>query len=398
MAAIPEATTGSVPNLPQLQSQLSAVAVQSADRSVVPVLKAGPTPGTVDLFLNVNDHLPVHGSLEIDNQNTPNTESLRATASLSYSNLFQNLDSLSVQFQAAPQDVAQVNVIAANYAWGPWESSGLRPSVYFVNSSSNVPTVGTFGVLGKGQIYGSRLAYFLDNSPVNPQSFTLGIDYKHFLQSIALPSSPGLDTPISYTNVSFAYAGGWTSNPLSGFAGSSVNFGPRGVPNNSDTFANKRFKASPNYFYLKANGSLTWTLPKGFQLVLRADGQFATEPLITNEEFSATGADGVRGYLEAEVLSDKGFRTTAQFQSPMFRVQSLILGDVFVFYDAGQANLVDPLPNEPSSTSLRSTGVGFNLLPSYWINGSLTWADPLRDGPYSRRGSSRVLFVVRGNF
>lgn len=397
LAAVPAAAAGAVPNLPALQQQLSAVGVKTADRTVVPILKAGPVPGTVDLSLKVDDHLPLHGSIEFDNQNTPSTKPLRATVSLSYNNLFQDFDSLSAQYQVAPQEVSQVNVVAINYAWGTGPG-GLHPSVYFIDSNSDVPTVGTVGVLGKGQIAGARLAYFTDESPTAPQSITLGIDYKHFRQTISLASSSGVDTPITYTNLSAAYAGSWTSDLFSGSLGSAANFGVRGTPNDPETFANKRFQGQANYFYIKLDGSLVAHLPAGFQLVFRGDGQFAAEPLITNEDFSITGADGVRGYLEAEVLADKGLKGSVQFESPMAKVHSFVLGDMFVFYDAGRANIIDPLSGEPASTVVRSWGAGLNLLPSYWLNGVLTWADPLRTGPNTRRGDSRILFVVRGSF
>jgi hemolysin activation/secretion protein len=395
LAAVPAAATGTIPNLPALQQQLSAVNQQTADRSVVPILKAGPVPGTVDLALNVNDHLPLHGSVEFDNQNTPDTKPLRATVSLSYDNLFERFDSLSVQYQVAPQEVSQVNVFAANYAWGALEN-GLRPSVSFINSNSDVPTVGTVGVLGKGQIIGTRFAYFLGGVP--SQSLTMGIDYKHFRETIGLASTPAVVTPISYVNLSLAYAGAWSSDWLQSSLASTGNFGPRGLPNDSAAFANKRFQGQPNYFYLKIDGSLIAHLPRGFRLILRADGQFAEEPLITNEDYSISGADGVRGYLEAEVLADKGLKGSIQLQSPIAQLHTLSLGDVFVFYDAGRANIIDPLSGEPASTVLRSWGAGLNLLPGKWINGLVTWADPLANGPNTRRGASRILFVVRGSF
>jgi hemolysin activation/secretion protein len=397
LAAIPEATAGTVPNLPVLQQQLSAVNLQTTDRAVVPILKAGPVPGTVDLGLKVDDHLPLHGSLELDNQNTPGTKQLRASVSLSYSNLFEHFDSLSAQYQVAPQDVSQVSVVAVNYAWGALPS-GLHPSVYFINSDSNVPTVGTIGVLGKGQIYGTRFSFPLSDVLTSPQSLTLGADYKHFRETIGLAGSPAVVTPISYVNLSLAYAGSWSSRWLQGSLGTAANFGPRGAPNDSAAFANKRFKGEPNYFYVKIDSSLLATLPAGFQLILRANGQFAAEPLITNEDYSISGADGVRGYLEAEVLADSGIKGSVQFQSPVALWHKVSWGDVFVFYDGAQAVVIDPLPSEPRSTTLRSWGAGLNLLPGKWITGSLTWADPLVDGPNTRRGASRILFIVRGGF
>jgi hemolysin activation/secretion protein len=74
------------------------------------------------------------------------------------------------------------------------------------------------------------------------------------------------------------------------------------------------------------------------------------------------------------------------------------LGDLFFFFDAGRADTLDPLPSEPGSTVLYSTGAGLHLLPGKPINGVLTWADPLRNGPNTRHGDSRVLFVVRASF
>lgn len=396
IAAVPAATAGTVPNVAELQTQLTAVNVQTADRNVVPILKAGPIPGTVDLNMRVDDHLPVHGSLDLDNQYTPNTKPLRANISLSYANLFGELDNLSVQYQTTPQDSHQVRVIAANYAWGPILGF-LHPSISFIDSNSSVPAISTLGVLGKGQIYSGRLGFALTDAPGMPQSITLGIDYKHFVENIALPGAPVLSTPISYTNLSVAYGGIWSSTALVGSFSPSVNFGPRG-PNDPDAFANKRFKGAPNYFYLRMDASLVAHLPKGFELLLHSIDQFAAEPLITNEQFSVTGANAVRGYLEAEALTDSGLIGSFQAQSPTWNLKTLPLANVFVFYDFGYAYVVDPLPGEVPATTLRSTGAGLNLLPGKALTGVLTWAYPLASGPYTRRGDSRLLFFVHGAF
>jgi hemolysin activation/secretion protein len=397
LAAIPAASPGTAPNLPALQQQLATVNSQSPDRAVIPILKAGPLPGTVDLALKVDDHLPLHGSIEFDNQNTPDTEPVRANVSLSYNNLFQEFDSLAVQYQMAPQEVSQVNVFAANYAWGVLPSQP-HPSVYFINSNSDVPTVGTIGVLGAGQIAGARLSFPLLENPAAPQSLTLGADYKHFRETIGLAGTPALVTPITYTNLSLAYAGNWSSKTWQGLLGAAVDFGPRGLPNDVTAFENKRYEARPNYFYLRINSSLVAQLPRGFRLIVRADGQYAVEPLIVNEDYSISGADGVRGYLEAEVLADKGLKGSAQLQSPVLHWRMVPLGDMFLFYDTGRAELIDPLPGEPASTILRSWGGGFHLLPGRPINGVFTLADPMLNGPYTRRDEARVLFVVQGVF
>jgi hypothetical protein len=39
-----------------------------------------------------------------------------------------------------------------------------------------------------------------------------------------------------------------------------------------------------------------------------------------------------------------------------------------------------------------------NLLPGGPVSGVLTWADPLRNGSYTRSHDGRLLFSVRGSF
>jgi hypothetical protein len=85
-------------------------------------------------------------------------------------------------------------------------------------------------------------------------------------------------------------------------------------------------------------------------------------------------------------------------QSPIWRVKTFPLGAAFVFYDSGHSHVIDPLPGEPAALTLHSWGAGLNLLPGKMISGSLTWADPLVTGPNTRRGDSRLLFIVRGAF
>jgi hemolysin activation/secretion protein len=397
VAALPAATPGKVPSFTALQNQLNAVNARTPDLAVTPVLKAGPTPGTADMSLKVSDKLPLHGSIELNNQYSPDTRPLRVLASLSYNDLFQAFDTLAAQYQISPQDTTEVKVLAVNYAWGA-SPSALHPSIYFIDSKSNVPTVGTIGVLGAGQIYGARFSFPLGDKLIPTESLTLGLDYKDFQQTIGLAGSSAVQTPISYLNLSLGYAGSWSARLFDSSFESTANFGPRGALNDPEEFANKRFQARPNYFYLKVDGSMLMHLAGGVQLLLRADGQWAEEPLVNYESFVASGADGVRGYLEAEVLADRGLKGSAQLQSPVAKWRTLPLGDLFVFYDAAFTEVINPLPDETARTHIRSWGAGLHLLPGKAITGSLTWAEPLLDGPTTRRGESRILFFVRGVF
>ena len=400
VAALPAAKVGSVLDLPALQRQLAEVNAQTADLSVVPILKAGPVPGTVDLELKTTDTLPLHGSVEVDDNYTAFTKPLRTTVGLSYGNLFAALDSVAIQYQDSPQDFGQVSVFNANYLTRPF-ADGVRISGYFINSNSNVANVGAgaLGVLGKGQIFGLGLDFAPVVTAHSSQELTLGVDYKHF-RDVITPGggSAQLVTPISYTNVSLTYAGAWHSTHLDGSLSVTPDFGLRGAPNSADSFENKRFLGRPNYFYLRWSGSLTGHLPADYRITLRVAGQDTTEPLISNENFSIAGADGVRGYLEAEELGDVAEKASLQFQTPTWNWHIPKLFNAFLFVDVAHERVLSTPPNQPDNAELRSWGAGLSLFPEHAFTGSLIWADPLRNGTYTRAGESRLLFSVRGSF
>jgi hemolysin activation/secretion protein len=396
-AQLPAATIGSVLKIPDLQKQLGEVNKQTADRQVVPILKAGAATGTVDLALQVHDELPLHGSLELNNQATIDTRPLRAIAGLSYNDVFGQLDKIAFQYQATPQQFGQVRVIAANYVVHTLDS-GFQPSLLYINSNSNVATVGALGVLGKGEIYGAQLAHAVNAGSSGSQTLTLGVDYKHFRNTINQNAVTTLDTPISYVNLSVAYAGGIRSERQITALSVSADAGPRAIANNPTAFSNDRFKARSNYFYVRADASTYVKLPADFSVHFRLAGQGAVEPVIANENYSIAGADGVRGYLESEELGDSALKGTVQLQSPGLHWHERQLGDAFVFYDAGRTEVLDALAGQPRHVTLRSWGGGFDILPGQKVTAAVTYAKALSAASSTRAGDSRVLFVLHGGF
>jgi len=408
---LPATQPGTVPKLTELQQQLNAVNSQSADRSVVPVLKAGSEPGTMDLALKVTDHLPLHGSLELDNQYSPDTRPLRATASLSYDNLFGALDALTAQYTFTPQQSGQVGVFGANYAFHPI-AGGARFALSFTNSSSSVVTLGTLGVLGRGQIFSGHVTVPLRLDSAGSQFLSAGLDYKRFRNTLDLAEAGAVIQPISYLNASVGYSGSWQQFAAGAAAEAPaslrraeslsllVNFGPRGFANSAADFSSNRYQGRGNYIYLRSDASFTTRLPWSFQLLLRAQGQLAPNALIVYEQMALTGASAVRGYLEGEELDDSALRGTLQLQSPPLTRRAVSWADGFLFFDAAQGHRAEANVQigEPNHTQLRSFGAGLDLLPGHPVYGSLTWADPLLPGARTPAHEARWLFDLKGAF
>jgi hemolysin activation/secretion protein len=397
--ALPAAQRDTVPPLPELQKQIAAFNAESSDRAVVPVLAAGALPGTVDLTLKVDDNLPLHGSLEVNDQYTANTSKLRALASVSYSNLFNRLDSFSLQYQTAPKEPSEFGVFAANFATHVGDA-GKQLAFYYVHSDSDVATLGGTTVLGKGQVFGTRWIVPLANTAEATHTVTIGADYKDFLESIQFDPEESFNTPIDYLNFSMGQNSVWRGPRQQWTLSSSLNFGPRGRMNGSREFADKRFKARSNYFYMRGDASSRTTLPKQFSLLVRVAAQYAVEPVIGNEQFAIGGADGPRGYLEASELGDYGVKGSIQLGSPPWQLASGALRlEGFAFFDAGIVGIVDPLPNENDekeyTADLHSWGVGVNVAAFEQMLASFSWAQALADSENTAANDSRFLFTVR---
>jgi hemolysin activation/secretion protein len=393
VAALPGATPATVPDLPTLQRDISTLNTRTPDLSVVPVLGAGSRPGTVDLTLKVADELPVHGSVEVNDQYTADTTRTRFAFSLSYDNLFDRLDSVSLQYQTAPQDRSEVDVFVASYVRALEE--GRRLAFYYVDSNSEVAALGTLSVLGKGKVYGTKLILPLVNSSDGSHTLTLGADYKDFVEDIRLDPTSTFQTPISYTNLSLGHTSAWRGPAWQWSLGSTLNFGSRSLGNSTTEFADKGFKSRPNYFYLRTDASVVWSSPWPLTVTARLAGQYAIEPVISNEQYAVGGADGVRGYLEAAALGDIGYKASLQFESRPWSPFAALKLSGFAFVDSGRVATIAPLPDEERATDLRSWGVGVGLAAIGFAEGTLSWARPLLAVGRTEAGDSRLLFRLR---
>jgi hemolysin activation/secretion protein len=361
-AALPGARPGEVPNIPELQRDLAELNTETADRSVVPVLAAGGKPGTVDLTLRVEDKLPLRASLEVNDQYTADTSRWRVSASLGYDNLFDRFDSVTLTYQTAPQQTRETRVMAASYVtrWGRDDRN--RFAMTYIDSDSDVASVGTLGVLGASRVLNAQLIFPIVNEANASHSLHFGAAYKKTDELISLSGPhPEYRTPIQYAGLTFGHDSVWRVPQGEWTLSSSVNFGLRPF-NDAEEFANKRYRGRPNYFDLRADGSYRRELGDWLEARVRGSGQYAVEPLIGNEQFPIGGASTVRGYLEAAELGDVGLAGSFEFGlKPRRYLGEHLLASTYLFYDAGIVMALKPLPGEDRRSDLASAGIGLNL-------------------------------------
>jgi len=163
-------------------------------------------------------------------------------------------------------------------------------------------------------------------------------------------------------------------------------------------------EAGGNYTTLTAGLTRRQNLPDDWSVLFRANGQWASEPLINNEQFALGGTAGVRGYEEGEVYGDDGWRVMFDLNAPPVNVgyfPDSRGGDgtpaylrCSWFMDYGETYLID----RPTPLNLAyqewGTGVGFYLTAGEHFDARLTLAWALHDTPATHAGEARAYFSV----
>ncbi|MPZ43707.1 MAG: BamA/TamA family outer membrane protein [Betaproteobacteria bacterium] len=394
----PSLAEGSVPHFSTVQQELAQLN-KSPDRRVTPVLKPGRTPGRVEVDLKVDDKLPLHGGVELNDRYSGETSRLRLGASLRYDNLWQREHSIAVQAQTSPQDTDEVRVLSGTYLFPAWGDTLI--AAYAVRSRSNAAAVGALNVIGSGTIYGIRSIIPLRSFDGWYHSVTLGLDYKDFSETVSLIGADSFDTPISYAPLIAQYNATAIAPGSLTQLDASATAGVRGLLGNNDAeFENKRFKASASYLALKAGAGWTRNVAGPFDVHARFEAQGASGPLVSNEQFGIGGAESVRGYRELEALGDDGARMTVEVRRAFGERKPGGIAETYVagFVDAGWARIEDPLPGQRSRFTLASAGIGLRLKDTRGLALALDLAQALRAGPSTRDGDSRIHFRLSYEF
>ena len=396
-AATPALAEGTVPNFNDMQKELAALN-RSGDRKITPVLRPGVTPGTVEIDLKVQDQLPFHGNVDVNNYYSQDTSPTRLEASLRWDNLWQKQHGLGLTFQTAPEAPDESRVFALNYTV-PLDS-GNYLAFYAVKSDSDVAAVGTLNVVGNGEIAGARYIVPLRGRESFFHTATLGVDYKSVDQTVALVDGGGFDTPITYMPFTLGWDGTWLGQGVVGQGrvskfGVAFNFNFRGTVDDEQEFADKRFEGRASYAYLRGVFSHEETWDSDWGMVVRGGWQLASRPLVSNEQFLIGGVHTVRGYLEAAALGDDGFNLTLEGRTPNFaRHLTNALDDLrlLAFVDGGSVYVQQPLDAQKANFTLAGTGIGLRFNGWDGVSGTLDWAVALKDLGDTERGDSQAYF------
>ena len=135
---------------------------------------------------------------------------------------------------------------------------------------------------------------------------------------------------------------------------------------------------------------------------LRADGQWASQPLISPEQFGAGGVNSVRGYHEGEVFGDTGYHVSLEQDTPGYVVGTVYDGTSLtvrgsVYMDYACVYLIDPRGRQ-QNTPLWGTGFGVTAaVGSHWQT-QLLFSWPLLSAGTTTAYQPRFNFSITGQF
>ena len=389
-----ELAEGTVPHFPTMQKELTALNT-SVDRRVTPVLRPAKTPGQVEVDLKVEDQFPLHGELTLDNRASAKTSATRLSGNVMYTNLWQKQHSLGIGFQVAPQNPEEARVLSMTYLQ---PALGGTLALFGVVSRSNVGVAGDTRVLGNANIAGARWIKPLRSWRGANQLLSLGVDYKDFSDDL-LFGADRFTTPISYMPFSLEYRGSagddvvktqWNLGltvSLRGLADETIECIPGFVTNEFDC---KRFGAKANFAYLRGGLRHERSIGEDYAVAAHMEFQLANQPLISNEQFSAGGAQTVRGYTESAALGDRGVVAGLEALGPKWGDVERYTLRPLAFVEGATLKVIEATTLQRDVFNLGSVGLGLRLSSRFGLTSDLDAAWPLTALGESEKGELRL--------
>jgi hemolysin activation/secretion protein len=388
---LPELASGNVPDANVVKSEIASLN-RNPNRRVVPALKPGKTPGTVDVDVTVEDTFPISGSVTLSNFRPSSSKNpLRLGADVRFENVgesyFGSGHTLGLSAFTTPQDTKDTRLFSMNYLV-PTASKGSFLFFALRSDTESLTPVGATLVQGKYRQFGLRYFYPLAEVDGSRLSLVAGLDRKANEQLVALSGSGPL-TYYPYT-LGINYQSGGSEN-LWKFDTSWVG----GIGGNralNQEFEKRRIGSNSEFGVLKFDASNDRSLGGQLRLKSRVSAQVTSRPLINLEQVAAGGYDSIRGYFEAEQIGDKSLRTSLEASYGLKTSGGwLKRGELVSFFEAARLEVISPAIGQADRFYLASTGIGTRLRFGNTWQFASDLAYPLRNAGQTHKGDLRLL-------
>ncbi|MGL6113137.1 MAG: ShlB/FhaC/HecB family hemolysin secretion/activation protein [Rubrivivax sp.] len=408
--SLPALTVGSTPQVRRLDTQIRLANENPAKRLAL-TLEPGQQAGEVDARVLVVEQSPSLWTVAVDNTGNDSTGMFRGYLRYQQAALWDLDHVLSLQVGTSLTKPASAVSIGGNYRI-PMYEHGMTADIFAAYSDADggntFTAAGTLRFNGSGEVLGALLTKHLERWGDFDQQLGFGLDLRLYLNNcdiVGLPAGAcgSSGESVTVNPLSIAYTAQKSGKNPAGFSlGFSQNLGLAGPNGNAANFDAVRAGAEKYYTLLRLAGYATLPLPDQWQLQGRVSGQLTPDALIPGEQFGIAGANTVRGYLEREVIGDRGVVGSVELYAPallepMGVRQSML--QLLTFVDAGKVwnHLDTPCVGTASSCPLASVGLGIRAgLQALQLRLDVAYA--LKDGNSTTAGDTRASFLATYNF
>lgn len=407
-ASLPALAEGRTPRLKLLDAQIT-MANENPAKQVQVLLQPGARAGETDARVTVIEQPLQHWTATLDNRGNQRTGRLRASLGWQHANLSDRDDVLTLNAQTAPDKPSAVKVLSGSYrlplyaqrsfvdAYAAWSD---------VDGGTTSTVAGALSFAGRGRLAGVRGTLLLPRWGEADQRLALALDYRAYLNSCEIAGlPPGACGPagesVSVQPLSLEYALQRPGAVTWGLAiGLHHNLQLGGGHARSSQFEAVRAGAEPHFTALRGTFFIGGAPMEGWDLQLRAAGQFTDHAMVPGEQFGIGGAASVRGYRERELAGDRGLQATVELTGPdLLRTGGGATLRALGFVDAGwvanRAGL--PCETDRDECSLRALGLGLRGTAGRW-QAQLFLARALKAAPQTDRHDLRAHVAVSTRF
>jgi len=336
-----------------------------------------------DLDFEAKESFPLHVVFDINNYGTESVGEWQAALTVQYLNLTKADDVLT--FSPAMSLDASLLSLAGSYVrphdiWKGGETT-LYGGWSELNSEDIVPGV---DLMGQGWFAGLVHSYKLIDDEDRLVSLSAGLAYRYFEDQLALRNTA--QKPRTSTVLPLSVALSYSARKpdfLDGRNFATAQFIYNTVAGGSSSLQRWNDGTDDNYMIGRLQlariqpvfGTRSPTEKQIHQwiLFLKAEGQYASCPLIPAEQLALGGYNTVRGYTTRGFSGDNGIYGTVEFRTPvLLDLVSRTLGrtstrnpldriQFITFMDAGYLETIDPVSGADASEMLMSAGAGMRI-------------------------------------
>ncbi len=400
--SLPALQEGRTPQVRRLDAQMQ-LANENPTRQLALVLEPGQKPGEVDANISVTERAPQQWTLSVDNTGNKQTGHTRATIGWRHGAPWGRDDQFSVQYQTSLDKPGAVSILSVNYSM-PLYAQGMRLDAFAAHSDvdggSTTTVAGPLQFVGRGNVLGLRLATVMARLGEFDQRVTLGLDRREYLNDCSIVGLPagacgpaGESVAVSPLTLEYALQGGG-DQPMGMNLALSRNLDLGGRYTRPSHFDAVRAGAPQGYTMLRVSLFANRTLPRGWRLQARLNGQLSPDALVPGEQFGIAGANTVRGYAERELIGDSAWLANLELAGP--ELSGVARGSlrslrVLGFVDGAVAS--NRLDTEclagRTRCSVSAVGLGLRAAGTSWqLRADLAY--PLRDGNRTEKHAPKL--------